>query len=87
VKRHADVLILGGGIAGLSTAWHLARRGDRRVTLLEREPAPGRCSSGLNAAILRTLGPDPVLNEITRRGGDFLRHPPGGFAPFPLLDE
>jgi len=85
--RHADVLILGGGIAGLSTAWHVARRGDRRVALLEREPAPGRCSSGLNAAILRTIGTDPVLNEITCHGGEFLRHPPAGFAPVPLLDE
>lgn len=84
--RPADVLILGGGIAGLSTAWHLSRSGGARVTLLEREPAFGRVSSGQNAAILRSFGDDPAMNAVTRRGGEFLRRPPADFAPVPLFD-
>lgn len=81
-----DVVIIGGGIAGLATAWHLARRGDARVVLLEREPELGRHSSGRSAAILRTLGADARLGRIARAAAAFLRRPPPGFAPGPLLE-
>jgi D-arginine dehydrogenase len=49
-----DILIVGGGIAGLSTALHLAKRGSE-VMLLEREPIPGFYASGRNAGIGRRL--------------------------------
>lgn len=49
-----DILIVGGGVAGLATAAALAGRG-RRVGLVEREPAFGLHSSGRNAAIGRAL--------------------------------
>ncbi|CAG8863384.1 Glycine oxidase [Pseudomonas fluorescens] len=52
--RHADVLVIGGGIHGLSTALHLARAGVK-VTLLEAEYC-GRHASGVNAGGVRTLG-------------------------------
>lgn len=52
--RQGDVLIIGGGIHGLSTAFHLARRGVR-VTLLEADYC-GRHASGVNAGGVRTLG-------------------------------
>jgi sarcosine oxidase subunit beta len=40
-----DVVILGAGIMGASTAWHLARRGVRRILLLDRAGAPGAGST------------------------------------------
>lgn len=40
-----DVVILGAGIMGASTAWHLARRGLRRIVLLDRGVAPGAGST------------------------------------------
>lgn len=49
-----DILIVGGGVAGLATAAALAGK-RKRVVLLEREPAFGLHSSGRNAAIARTL--------------------------------
>jgi glycine/D-amino acid oxidase-like deaminating enzyme len=51
----AEVVIIGGGIAGLSLAFHLARAGQRGIVLLEREDQPGTYASGHNAAVARTL--------------------------------
>jgi sarcosine oxidase subunit beta len=48
----ADVVIVGGGVMGASTAYHLAKRGARDVLLLERQPffgmeATGKCAGGI----------------------------------------
>ena len=53
-RRQGDVLVIGGGIHGLSTAFHLAQRGVR-VTVLEADYC-GRHASGVNAGGVRTLG-------------------------------
>jgi D-arginine dehydrogenase len=86
MARETDVLIVGGGIAGLATAWWLGRRGDRRVVLVEREEQLGTHSSALNAAILRTTDPDPLVSRLAARGAAFLQAPPSDFAPVPLVD-
>lgn len=49
-----DVAIVGGGIHGCSTAYHLARRG-ARVVILEADYV-ARHASGVNAGGVRTLG-------------------------------
>ena len=51
----AEVAIIGGGIAGLSLAFHLARAGQTGIVLLDRENQPGTYASGHNAAIARAL--------------------------------
>jgi sarcosine oxidase, subunit beta len=51
-----DVIVIGGGLHGLSAALHLARAG-QRVALLERSWV-GRHASGASAAGVRTLGRD-----------------------------
>jgi len=81
----ASFLIVGGGIAGVATAWSLTRLGASDVTLLEREQTLGTQSSGLNAAILRTLSTDPLLAKFSKRGADFLHSPPADFSPVPLV--
>ncbi len=81
------IILVGGGIAGVATAWFLARAGAREVVLVEKEPQLGMHSSGRNAAILRTWTGDPVLDEIALESADFLRNPPGGFCERPLIDR
>src|SRR5688500_794957 len=48
----ADVVVIGGGITGGSTAWQLARRGAGRVVLLERATIAAG-ASGWTGALLR----------------------------------
>lgn len=50
----SDVVVIGGGIHGTSSAYHLASRG-AKVTLLEAEYC-ARHASGVNAGGVRTLG-------------------------------
>ncbi|WP_062381588.1 NAD(P)/FAD-dependent oxidoreductase [Pseudomonas abietaniphila] len=54
IRRESDVLVIGGGIHGLSTAFHLAQRGVK-VTVLEADYC-ARHASGVNAGGVRTLG-------------------------------
>lgn len=51
----AELAIIGGGIAGLSLAHHLARAGQQGIVLLEREDQAGTYASGHNAAVARAL--------------------------------
>jgi len=55
VLESAEILIIGGGVAGLSTAFHLARAGQKGIMLVEREQQPGFYASGHNAGIARQL--------------------------------
>ncbi len=37
MAEHFDVLIIGGGVVGASTAYHLAALGGKKICLIERE--------------------------------------------------
>jgi len=52
LPKIADIVIIGGGVMGASTAYHLAARGQKNVLLLEKEEffgqgATGRCAGGV----------------------------------------
>jgi sarcosine oxidase subunit beta len=52
LPRRAGIVVVGGGVMGSSTAYHLAARGMKDVVLLEREEsfgqgATGRCAGGV----------------------------------------
>jgi sarcosine oxidase subunit beta len=52
LPKTADIIIIGGGVMGASTAYHLAARGQKNILLLEKEEffglgATGRCAGGV----------------------------------------
>ncbi|MFJ4813609.1 L-2-hydroxyglutarate oxidase [Streptomyces longwoodensis] len=50
-----DVLVVGGGIVGLSTAYAITRAAPgTRVTVLEKEPAPARHQTGRNSGVIHS---------------------------------
>lgn len=60
----ADVVIVGGGIAGLTAAVELAAHRAGSIVLLEQDSAPGRHSTALNASLLLQLTEDPVAAKV-----------------------
>lgn len=75
-----DIVIVGAGFAGASTAYHLRRLGAPRVVLLEKESAPGQHASGLNAAMIRENVNDVALQTLASAGAGALRR--GALADF-----
>jgi glycine/D-amino acid oxidase-like deaminating enzyme len=80
-----DVLVIGGGIAGLATAWHLARRG-RRVLVCEREAAVFTRSSGVNAGILRAVVEDASIAGVAAAGARALLEPDAELSERTFVD-
>ncbi len=76
--EHYEAIIIGGGIAGLATAFHLAGRGWTGLCLVEREPALASHSSGRNAAIYRQLDDDASGVQLALRTAELLNEGPGG---------
>src|SRR4029453_11949054 len=56
------VLVLGAGIIGTSTAWHLQQRG-HEVTVVERQPAAARETTFANAAQISGSYCEPWANR------------------------
>ncbi|MGV9358290.1 L-2-hydroxyglutarate oxidase [Streptomyces misionensis] len=55
VAYDCDVLVVGGGIVGLSTAYAISRAAPgTRVTVLEKEPGPARHQTGRNSGVVHS---------------------------------
>ncbi len=64
------IAVVGAGIVGASIAYHLSRRKDIAVTVLERDE-PGAGASGHSFAWLNSFGKDPVsYHHFNRRSMD-----------------
>ena len=67
-----DLIVIGGGIIGLSTAWQLVNRyPDKRVLLLEKEPALVSHQSGHNSGVIHSgvyYPPGSFKSEFCIRG-------------------
>lgn len=71
MSREADVIVVGGGLHGCSTALQLALRG-QKVIVLERQHI-GRHSSGINAGGVRTMGRHVAEIELSVMGMEMWR--------------
>lgn len=88
-RDRTDAVVVGAGVFGAWTAWHLQRMG-KRVTLVDAYgPAHSRASSGGESRVIRMgYGPDEIYTrmsmrslelwrELSARTGDTLFHPTG----------
>ena len=69
-RKKKEILVLGGGPAGMMAAIAAARHG-AKVTLLERMPEPGLklCASGGGRSnITNTLANEPFMDKLGRQG-------------------
>jgi D-arginine dehydrogenase len=82
--KTADVIVIGGGIAGASVAAELAG-GGARVLLLEMESQPGYHATGRSAAMYEPSEGAPVVRALTRASYSFFAQPPEGLVDVPLL--
>ncbi len=87
LPQTAEVVIVGAGFAGASTAYHLAANGITDLLVLERETSHGYHASGRNAALCIQIDDDEIVTDLAIRGAAFLRNPPAGFAAEPLLHQ
>jgi D-arginine dehydrogenase len=82
VPNTSDILVIGGGIAGLSAAAELSRRAS--VVVLEAEEQIGFHSSGRSATMLHYALGDRLVRALTLASRDFFDSPPEGFSDVPL---
>ena len=65
IPQSAKAVIIGGGVAGCSAAYHLAKYGWKDVVLVERD----QLTSGITwyaAGLVRQLGPTAAVTKIRK---------------------
>ena len=82
--KHADVIIIGAGIAGVSAGFELSR--DASVVILEQESHPGYHATGRSAAVYAASYGSEItaLYALVQASWEFFDKPPEGFADYPL---
>jgi sarcosine oxidase len=68
MTKHYDIAVVGAGVFGAWTAWHLARRGQRVLLVDAYGPANARASSAGESRIIRMgYGPDEIYTRWAQR--------------------
>lgn len=79
----ADIIVIGGGIAGISAAAELAA--DAGVVVLEAEEQAGYHATGRSAAFFAAAYGKKIIRDITACCRGFMLNPPEGFAEVNIL--
>jgi D-arginine dehydrogenase len=82
VTHTSEILVIGGGVAGLSAAAALSRHA--KVRVLEAEEQIGFHSSGRSATMLHYALGDRLVRALTLASRGFFEQPPEGFNDVPL---
>ncbi len=76
LPERTDVLVVGGGVIGLTIARELVRGGRRDVVILEKEPDLGKHASGRNSGVLHAgiyYAPDSAKARTCLSGNKLMR--------------
>lgn len=90
IPKTADYVIVGGGVMGASTAYHLAKAGAKNVVLLEKEAffglgATGRCAGGVRYQFSTEINIHlsqlslPMLEQLEAETGQTADYRPLGY--------
>ena len=82
MAQNSDILVIGGGIAGLSAAAELSKYAT--VNVLEAEEQIGFHSSGRSATMVHYALGDSLVRALTLASRQFFDVPPEGFTEVPL---
>ena len=66
MNKTADIVVVGGGIMGASTAHFLAKKGAGKIVLLEQRTLAA-VSTGHSAAVVRTFYSNPLTIKLAQR--------------------
>ncbi|KAH8892982.1 FAD dependent oxidoreductase [Thozetella sp. PMI_491] len=76
-----SVLIVGGGVFGTSTAYHLAERGYDNVTVVDRFAAPSKDSAATDLnKVIRTDYPNPLYAKLGQEAKNVWESPSSLFS-------
>ncbi|GAB5413414.1 MAG: FAD-binding oxidoreductase [Congregibacter sp.] len=73
LSKHAEVIIVGAGIVGLSIAWQLHRRGQTKIIVVEKGAGVGEGSTGASSAVCRYRYTTAEMIRLARDGIDTYR--------------
>lgn len=76
MDKTTDVVIIGGGIIGMSTAFQIARRSTARVVVLDKGRGPGEGSTGASSAVCRFKYSHAEIVQLAKDGIAAYRHWP-----------
>jgi glycine/D-amino acid oxidase-like deaminating enzyme len=86
----ARYVVIGAGVHGLSTAWHLAKalrasgRGDGRDVLVVDKTGVGAGASGIACGVVRNNYFQPAMRELMAHSVDVWESDPGAFGYHPV---
>src|SRR5438067_12413620 len=82
LPNSAPVLVIGAGVHGLSTAWHLAEQGERVVVVDKTGIAAG--ASGIACGVIRNNYYQPAMRRLMAHSVSVWESNPEAFSFHPV---